>query len=77
MFDTLYVKPKEGGRIRQPDRNGDVMPDGGARVPRNGYYERLLISQDIVEAEPPELGDDRTETKPALPAPAATPSSED
>lgn len=52
-MDTVFVKPKNGARIRQPERNGAVMPDGGATVPRDGYYERLIISGDVVVSEEP------------------------
>lgn len=50
---TLFVKPREGGRVRQPERRGQVMPDDGAFVPRDAYYERLLIAGDVIEATPP------------------------
>jgi hypothetical protein len=52
-MDTVYVKPSQGGRIRQPERNGRVMPETGDLVPRDSYYERLLIGGDIVETDPP------------------------
>lgn len=46
---TVFVKPAEGARIRQPERNGAVMPDSGALVARDSYYERLLLTGDVVE----------------------------
>jgi hypothetical protein len=52
-MDTVFVKPAEGGRIRQPDRNSQVMPAAGALVPRDGYYERLIASGDLIETTPP------------------------
>jgi hypothetical protein len=63
-MDMVYVKPSEGARIRQPERGGQVMPDSGALVPRDTYYERLIIGKDVVETEPP-----KTSTDPQ-PAPA-------
>src|SRR5437870_4006567 len=53
-MDTVYVKPGEGARIRQPERNGAVMPAAGVRVERNSYYERLLLTGDVVEAGEPQ-----------------------
>ena len=50
---TLFVRPRNGGRVRQPERRGQVMPAEGAFVPRDAYYERLLVAGDVVEADPP------------------------
>jgi hypothetical protein len=52
-MNTVFVKPSEGARIRQPDRNGRVMPDAGAMVPRDVYYERLILTGDVVVTDPP------------------------
>ncbi|NEV79281.1 DUF2635 domain-containing protein [Rhodopseudomonas sp. BR0C11] len=53
MTESIYVKPREGGRVRMPERNYNVMPAEGATVPRVDYYERLLIGGDISIADPP------------------------
>lgn len=53
-MDTVFVKPRGGARIRQPDRGGNVMPDAGARVPRDVYYERLIITGDVAITDEPE-----------------------
>ncbi|PPQ42165.1 DUF2635 domain-containing protein [Rhodopseudomonas palustris] len=53
MTESIYVKPREGGRVRMPERNYNVMPAEGAMVPRVDYYERLLIGGDIAIAVPP------------------------
>jgi hypothetical protein len=53
-MQTVYVKPSEGGRVRQPERNSRVMPDIGDLVPRNSYYERLIIGKDVIVCDPPE-----------------------
>jgi hypothetical protein len=49
----IYVKPAPGGRVRMPDRGSRPMPAEGVWVPRGDYYERLLISGDVVICEPP------------------------
>lgn len=76
-MDTVYVKPTEGARIRQPERGSEVMPDAGALVPRDTYYERLLIGGDVVEADPPKASIPDPQPAPAPDKPAAPPSSED
>ncbi len=49
----IYVKPSPGGRVRMPERNFIPMPPTGALVPRVDYYERLLITGDVVACDPP------------------------
>ena len=48
-MQTIYVKPADGGRVRQPERGSRVMPVVGDWVSRDMYYERLLIAGDVVE----------------------------
>ncbi len=50
---AIYVKPRTGGRVRMPERGSRPMPADGAWVARGDYYERLLISSDVVICEPP------------------------
>lgn len=50
----IYVKPAPGGRVRMPERRSKVMAAEGARVPRNDYYERLLLTGDVVLSEEPQ-----------------------
>lgn len=50
---SIFVKPAPGGRIRMPERHNNVMPEGGAWVPNDSFYQRLLIGGDVVAAEPP------------------------
>jgi hypothetical protein len=69
-MDTVYVKPSKGARIRQPERGGQVMPDVGAMVPRDTYYERLIIGEDVVETDPPKASPD-PQPAPAPDKPAA------
>lgn len=52
-MDMIYVKPADGGRVRQPERQFRVMPAEGAFVPRDAHYERLLAAGDVVAAEVP------------------------
>lgn len=52
-MSNVFVKPAAGGRIRQPERGYRVMPEDGDHVPRDGFYERLILSGDVVIAEPP------------------------
>lgn len=47
-MEIVNVKPAPGARVRQPERNNRVMPGEGDRVPRNTYYERLIISGDLI-----------------------------
>ncbi len=49
----IYVKPAPGGRVRMPERGSRLMSNEGAWVPRNDYYERLLISGDIAVCDVP------------------------
>ncbi len=53
-METVFVKPREGGRIRQPERQGRVMPEAGALVPRVSYYERLILTGDVVISSAPQ-----------------------
>lgn len=53
----VRVKPAEGCRIRQPNRNSRVMPPEGDIVSTDDtYYARLIITGDLelVEQEPEE-----------------------
>jgi hypothetical protein len=38
-----------------PDRDFRPMPEEGAYVPRNDYYERLIIGGDLVITDPPAI----------------------
>jgi len=49
----IYVVPSPGARIRQPERNGLIMPEVGAYVPDNDFYQRLIIGRDVKLAMPP------------------------
>ncbi|WP_315768221.1 DUF2635 domain-containing protein [Bradyrhizobium sp. SZCCHNR2012] len=50
---TVYVKPRPGGRVRMPDRAFRVMGPQGDWVPRIDYYERLIITGDLLISDPP------------------------
>lgn len=51
MTNFVYVTPAEGGRVRMPDRGSTVMPNEGMFVPRSDYYERLILTGDLVVDE--------------------------
>ena len=73
MADMIFVKPAPGGRIRQPERNYIVMPEEGAFVPGDSFYQRLIASGDVIEtdaptkkkAAAPDKGKQSAEPKPA------------
>lgn len=53
----VKVKPAEGARIRQPNRNFRVMPAEGDTVDTDDvFYSRLLGTGDLVVA--PEAADE-------------------
>lgn len=52
-MSMVYVKPSPGGRVRMPDRQFQPMKPEGSWVPRNSYYERLIVTGDLVETDPP------------------------
>lgn len=49
----VYVKPRSGGRVRMPERQFRVMPPEGSFVPRHDYYERLIVTGDLIVSDPP------------------------
>lgn len=61
----IKVKPAEGARIRQPNRNSRVMPAEGDIVSLDDtYYSRLLLTGDlepVEEAMAPVEADDKPE----------------
>ncbi|MGR2678725.1 DUF2635 domain-containing protein [Chromobacterium haemolyticum] len=47
----MYVKPKDGFAIRDPDLL-DLLPAGGREVPDTDYWQRRLRDGDVVQAAP-------------------------
>lgn len=47
---TLLVRPREGFRIRDPDRRDYVEPEG-RQVPLNAYWFRRLQDGDVVRVD--------------------------
>ena len=48
----IHVTPREGARIRQPNRNGRVMPaDGDFISPNDMFYLRAIQSGDLIVTE--------------------------
>ena len=52
-MNVVYVKPRPGGRVRMPDRNFKPVDPNGDWVPRIDYYERLIITGDLIVTDPP------------------------
>lgn len=50
----MYVKPKDGFAIRDPDLL-DLLPAGGREVPDTDYWQRRLRDGDVVQAAPEDL----------------------
>lgn len=49
--ETIYVKPRQGLRIRQ--ENGKPLPEEGGQVPLNSFWRRRLRDQDVVATQAP------------------------
>mgnify|MGYP000147355656 FL=1 len=47
--ETIYVKPRQGLRIRQ--ENGKPLPEDGGQVPLNSFWRRRLRDQDVVATQ--------------------------
>lgn len=69
-MSSVFVKPRAGGRVRMPERNFRPMEKEGEFVPRNAFYERLIICGDVVVTEPPKPA------PAAIAPPAETPATE-
>lgn len=52
-MEMVFVKPASGGRVLQPERHMRAMPAEGDFVPLNSHYERLLLTGDVLRADPP------------------------
>ena len=48
---TMFVKPKPGGLVRQPERKFQPLPAEGKLVPKSPYWIRRLRAGDVVEAK--------------------------
>ena len=64
MTELVFVRPAEGGLVRMPDKGSTIMPKDGLFVPRSSYYERLIVTGDIVvdenrKFEPPKPEEER------------------
>lgn len=51
MLKPLFLKPAEGRRVRRPE--GPLLDDAGELVSPSPYWDRKLIDEDVVEAQPP------------------------
>ncbi|AOK40838.1 DUF2635 domain-containing protein [Burkholderia vietnamiensis] len=52
MAKTMFVKPAEGRIVPDPEW-GDELPANGRAVPRNAYWRRRVIADDVVESDMP------------------------
>lgn len=48
--DSFTIKPAPGLRLADPV-TGDYLPEGGALVPRSGFWLRRLKDGDVVEVK--------------------------
>jgi hypothetical protein len=53
MTEYVFAKPREGGRVRRPDQSFRPMRLEGESIPRIDYYNRLIITGDLVICDPP------------------------
>jgi len=68
-MNRLYVKPAEGSTVRDPGRDGAVLPPEGDFVPREIFWLRRIAQGDVVEARPPKA--DKSGKAGKMPDPAA------
>lgn len=50
-MDMIFVKPLDGMRVRDPMADNAVIPPGGKRVTRNGYWTRRILDGDVEEVK--------------------------
>lgn len=48
----LYLKPGAGRACPDPDKGGELLPEGGDWVTRSVYWQRRITAGDAVESEP-------------------------
>lgn len=55
MTEYVFAKPREGGRVRRAEQENAFRPmrDEGEHVPCIDYYNRLIISGDLIVCDPP------------------------
>jgi len=53
MTDELYLKPAERRRVRKPD--GALLAAHGEGVPRESFWLRRLVDEDVVETTAGEI----------------------
>ena len=52
----IYLKPVPGRACPDPENGGELLPEGGASVPHNAYWQRRLNDGDAVECKPAKGG---------------------
>lgn len=65
---TVHLWPAPGRACPMPEKGGELLPDKGAPVPLNAYWQRRLNDGDAVKTDPAtESGEEQAA------APASTP----
>ena len=52
-MNTLYLKPTAQRAVPDPAQDGALLPEAGAWVPHDPYWQRRLREGDVVPGEPP------------------------
>lgn len=53
MTEYVFAKAREGGRVRRPEQAFRPMRADGEFVPCIDYYNRLIITGDLIVCDPP------------------------
>ncbi|NMY73802.1 DUF2635 domain-containing protein [Pseudomonas sp. WS 5071] len=52
----MYLKPAQGRDVPDPEKGGELLPETGAQVPHNAYWQRRINDGDAVESKPAKVG---------------------
>ncbi|WP_205884296.1 MULTISPECIES: DUF2635 domain-containing protein [Pseudomonas] len=52
----IYLKPAQGRDVPDPEKGGELLPETGAQVPHNAYWQRRINDGDAVESKPAKVG---------------------
>nr|WP_186347826.1 MULTISPECIES: DUF2635 domain-containing protein [Pseudomonas] len=50
------MKPAQGRDVPDPEKGGELLPETGAQVPHNAYWQRRINDGDAVESKPAKVG---------------------
>lgn len=51
-MSLIHLKPGPGRACPMPEKGGELLPDEGAKVPHNAWWQRRLADGDAVVVEP-------------------------